>query len=336
MLMSLVYRMVDGVLQSETAEPSQPGPDEVLVEVEASSLNYRDIAIRAGFYPSRSGVIPLSDGAGKIVEVGAAVSDLKAGQQVTSCFYPFWESGPASATNHRATLGCDLDGMLTKFVTLPANAWIPTPKHMSSLEASTLPCAALTAWAALFNRADLLPGQHVLIQGTGGVAVFAIQFAKAMGARVTVISSSDEKLARAAELGSDIGVNYSEFPEWDERVIEEVGPEEIDLVIELGGAQTLQRSLNCLKVGGRVSMVGVLSGNEVSMNISAVLAKWIAIQGITVSHREDFVSMNRFLESKRIRPILDKVLPLSQVQAGYDELPRGRHFGKLVLDHLHE
>jgi NADPH:quinone reductase-like Zn-dependent oxidoreductase len=155
-----------------------------------------------------------------------------------------------------------------------------------------------------------------------------------MGARVTVISSSDEKLARASELGSDIGVNYSEFPKWDEKVIEEVGREEIDLVIELGGATTLQRSLNCLKVGGRVSMIGVLSGNEVSMNISAVLAKWIAIQGITVSHREDFLKMNRFLESEGIRPIIDTVLPLGQVQMAYDELPRASHFGKLVLDHV--
>ena len=331
--MSLVYRMVDGALRSEAAEPTLPGPGEVLVEVEASSMNYRDVAIRAGFYPSRSGVIPLSDGAGRIVEVGANVSDFKAGQPVTSCFYPFWESGPASATNHRATVGCDLDGMLTKFVTLPASAWIPTPKHLSSLEASTLPCAALTAWAALFTRGGLRPGQHVLIQGTGGVAVFAIQLAKAVCAKVTVISSSDEKLARATELGSDFGVNYAEFPEWDKKVIDEVGHEEIDLVIELGGAQTLQKSLNCLKVGGRVSMIGVLSGNEVSMSISAVLAKWIAIQGITVSHREDFLSMNRFLETQRLRPIIDTVLPLNDAQVAYDELPRGHHFGKLVLDH---
>jgi len=330
---SLSYRMLDGVLTEEVAEPRSPGHGEILVEVEASSINYRDIAIQAGYYPSLNGVIPLSDGAGQIVEVGTGVEGFKSGQAVTSCFYPFWESGPALASNHRATLGCDLDGMLTRFVTLPAQAWVPTPEHMSAAEAATLPCAALTAWAALFTRGNLLPGQHVLIQGTGGVAIFALQFAKAMGAQVTMISSSDHKLARAFELGADHGINYSEFPEWDQKVFDQIGAEQIDLVIELGGSQTLQRSLNCLKVGGRVSMVGVLSGNEVTMNISNVLGKWVSIEGITVSHREDFIKMNRFLATEKLRPVVDKVIPLCEAQLAYEALPRGSHFGKLVLDH---
>ena len=233
--MSNSYSISEGKLSRYDTETVAPGPGEVAVEIQASSINYRDLGIQAGFYPSRQGVVPLSDGAGKVVAVGEGVSDLVPGQLVASCFYPFWEAGPATARNHSASLGCEMDGLLRSHATLPATAFIEAPEHLNASQAATLPCAAVTAWAALLTRGALVPGEHVLVQGTGGVAVFAVQFAKAMGATVTVISSSDEKLAKIRDLGADNTVNYREHPQWSDRVNDLLGGEFIDLAIELGG-----------------------------------------------------------------------------------------------------
>lgn len=327
------YHMQDGLLSPKVAEPRPPAAGEVLVSVEASSMNYRDLAIQAGHYPSRNGVVPLSDGAGTVLEVGSGVEGLVAGARVASCFFPFWEAGPATSSNHRASLGCDIDGMLSKFSTLPASSFVEIPEYLTTLEAATLPCAALTAWSALTTRGQLTPGEHVLIQGTGGVAIFALQFAKAMGAEVSLISSSDEKLERAKSMGADHTFNYVAYPDWDSRIVNELGGEPIDLVIEVGGSGTLQRSLNCLRVGGRVSVIGVLSGNEVNMSISSILSKWVALYGITVSHREDFLAMLRFMQVANITPVVDQINPLADAANSYGALAKGLHFGKIVIDH---
>ena len=265
--------------------------------------------------------------------MGEGVTDLAPGDIVASCFYPHWEAGPATATNHSASLGCEMDGLLRKNATLPASAFIRAPGHLTSSEAATLPCAAVTAWAALLTRGCLIPGEHVLVQGTGGVAVFAVQFAKAMGATVTVISSSDEKLAKIRELGADYTVNYREHPQWSDRVNELLDGENIDLAIELGGAVTLAQTLQCLRVGGRISVIGVLSGNEAQLMISDILRKWVSLNGITVSHREDFRAMNRFMAAHGIKPVIDHEVPFEQAETAYRELGAGQHFGKIVIAH---
>jgi NADPH:quinone reductase-like Zn-dependent oxidoreductase len=331
--MADTYTMSNGDLERLSREGTGPLPGEVAVEVLASSINYRDLAIRAGFYPSTSGVVPLSDGAGRVMSVGDGVTELKPGDLVASCFYPFWEAGPATAANHAVSLGCEADGLLRSHATLPARAFIPAPNHLSASEAATLPCAALTAWAALLTRGKLVPGEHVLVQGTGGVAVFAVQFAKAMGATVTVISSSEEKLQKIRDLGADHTVNYQEHASWSEKVNETLGGESIDLAIELGGATTLAHSLNCLRVGGRISVIGVLSGNEANLMISDVLRKWVSLNGITVSHRGDFEAMNRFMESHRIKPVIDHEVGFAEAELAYEQLGVGRHFGKIVISH---
>lgn len=331
--MSNTYTISNGELGQHEREVTVPRAGEVTVEVHASSINYRDLGIQAGFYPHQTGVVPFSDGAGVVVAVGEGVTDLAPGALVASCFYPFWESGPATAANHSASLGCELDGLLRSTATLPASAFIRAPGHLSAREAATLPCAALTAWAALLTRGNLIPGEHVLVQGTGGVAVFAVQFAKAMGATVTVISSSDEKLSKIQEHGADYTINYREYPQWGDRVNALLGGEAIDLVIELGGATTLAQSLTCLRVGGRISIIGVLSGNEAQLVISNVLRKWVSLNGITVSHREDFRAMNRFMESHSIKPIIDHEVTFEDAEVAYQELGAGRHFGKLVVTH---
>lgn len=331
--MSNSYSISEGKLSRCDAEAVAPGPGEVAVEIQASSINYRDLGIQAGFYPSRQGVVPLSDGAGKVVAVGEGVSHLVPGQIVASCFYPFWEAGPATARNHAASLGCEMDGLLRRHATLPATAFIEAPEHLNASQAATLPCAAVTAWAALLTRGALVPGEHVLVQGTGGVAVFAVQFAKAMGATVTVISSSDEKLAKIRDLGADNTVNYREHPQWSDRVNDLLGGESIDLAIELGGAETLAQSLNCIRVGGRVSVIGVLSGNEAQVVISDILRKWVSLNGITVSHREDFRAMNRFMTTHHITPVIDHEVAFDQAEIAYAELGAGQHFGKIVIAH---
>jgi NADPH:quinone reductase-like Zn-dependent oxidoreductase len=331
--MSNTYSISDGVLTRAHREAATPGVGEVSVKIHASSINYRDLGIQAGFYPSHGGVVPLSDGAGRVVAVGEGVKDLVLGDLVASCFYPFWAAGPATATNHSASLGCEIDGLLRTSATLPASAFIRAPDHLTAHEAATLPCAAVTAWAALLTRGGLIPGEHVLVQGTGGVAVFAVQFAKAMGATVTVISSSDEKLEKIRELGADYTVNYVEYPQWSDRVNELLGGEHIDLAIELGGAETLAQSLNSLRVGGRISVIGVLSGNEAQLVISDILRKWVSLNGITVSHREDFRAMNRFMASHDIKPVIDHEVSFENAETAYSEMSEGRHFGKIVIAH---
>ncbi len=310
----------------------QPGAGEVLVRLAAASINYRDLGILAGFYPNKPGVIPFSDGAGTVEAVGAGVRGFAAGDAVVGCFYADWQAGPATAANHAASLGCEHDGVLAEHICLPATALVHKPASLDFAEAATLPCAALTAWSALFTEGNVRPGQHVLVQGTGGVALFALQFACMAGAEVTVISGSDEKLERARSLGARHLINYRSTPDWAARALEITGGHGVDLVVELGGADTLAQSMRCVAVGGHISVIGVLSGLEAKISVPDMLFRHIRLCGITVGHREDFIAMNRAMDQHGIQPVIDTRFGFDEAPLAYEALPRGLHFGKLVIE----
>ena len=329
------YRLVasgaDGLQRRDEPAPT-PGAGEVLLRLKAASVNYRDIAILAGVYPNKQGVIPLSDGAGVVEAVGHGVHGFAPGDAAVSCFYADWQAGPATAANHAVSLGCERDGMLAEYVCLPATALVAKPATLDFAEAATLPCAALTAWSALFTEGNLRPGQHVLVQGTGGVATFALQFARMAGAEITVISGSEAKLERAREMGANHLVNYRETTDWASRVMEITGGAGVDVVVELGGADTLEQSLRCVAVGGHISVIGVLSGLEARISLRHMLFRHISLCGITVGHREDFIAMNRAIDLHGISPVIDTRFGFDEAALAYAALPRGLHFGKLVIE----
>ena len=321
-----------GKFEKIEREIPQPSENEVLIRFKAASINARDAGILAGHYPATYPRVPLSDGAGVIEKIGTKVSDYAVGDTVVSCFYPFWESGAANSDNHRASLGLETDGVLSEYYCLPTSAIVAMPAHLSFAEAATLPCAGLTAWSALVTKGKLRPGEHVLIQGTGGVAIFTLQLAKLMGAEVTVISSSDEKLQRAKKLGADHLVNYITEPEWSKAVFAKTGGKGVDLVVELGGGETLSQSLQCIKVGGKISLIGALTGITASISIADILFRHVQINGITVGHRQDFLSMNRFIDHAKTKPIIEKSYGLDQISDAYLQMAKGGHFGKLIIE----
>lgn len=327
------FQLIETVGQFKKIEREIPQPrkEEVLIRFKAASINARDAGIITGHYPVTYPRIPLSDGAGVIEAIGSQVNDYAVGDAVISCFYPFWESGEANLDNHRASLGLETDGILSEFYCLPASAIVPMPRHLSFAEAATLPCAALTAWSALMTKGRLRPGEHVLIQGTGGVAIFTLQLAKLLGAEVTVISSSDERLQRVEKMGADHLVNYITQPKWSEAVLEKTNGKGVDLVVELGGGETLSQSLKSVKVGGRISLIGVLTGVNASISIADILFRHVQINGITVGHRQDFLALNKMLEYTQIRPVIEKSYSLNQIKDAYIQMAKGGHFGKLVI-----
>ena len=313
-------------------EPVVPGPGEVQIRMEAAAINYRDVGIVEGIYSAGTHLVPFSDGAGTVVAVGEAVADFAAGDPVVTCFYENWQAGRATAANHRRSLGRERDGVLAQVVTLPASAIVPRPLSLSPAEAATLTCAGLTAWTALFSEAGIRPGQHVVVQGTGGVAIFALQFAKMAGATVTVLSGSDEKLARAHALGADNLVNYKATPDWAQAVMAFTGGEGADAVIELGGPATFVQSLACLRIDGTIAVIGLLSGIEAALPIPLILERKARIHGVTVGHREDMLAMTHAVESHRIKPVVDRSYAFEDARKAYEDLPNGAHFGKLVID----
>jgi NADPH:quinone reductase-like Zn-dependent oxidoreductase len=318
----------------ETASPS-PGPGEVTVRIRAASLNYRDLLVRSG--KSASGgtgpVVPLSDGAGEIVATGPGVTEWAVGDRVALTFFRDWIDGPFDMAHHGAARGGSCDGVLSEIVATPAHSLVRIPSTLSFEEAATLPCAALTAWHALMERGrPLAAGETVLCLGTGGVSIFALQFAKATGARVIVTSRSDEKLARARELGADEVVNYAAIPDWDREVWNLTGKRGADRVIEVGGPGTIERSLNSVAAGGVVSLIGVLTGfAPAQANLFTLVKKNAELHGIYVGHRGMFVRMNEFIESHRIRPVIDRVFPFADAADAYARLESGEHLGKIVV-----
>jgi NADPH:quinone reductase-like Zn-dependent oxidoreductase len=304
----------------------------VLVKVAACSLNFRDLAIVLGTYrmPTRPNIVPLSDGAGEVVEVGRDVTRVKAGDRVAGCFFQRWVGGSPAPDTHTSALGGSRDGMLADYALLEEDGVVKLPAHLSFEEGATLPCAALTAWHALMEHARILPGQTVLVQGTGGVSIFALQLARLAGAEVIATSSSDEKLARAKALGAAHGINYRATPDWDKAALELSGGLGVDHVVEVGGAGTFERSLRSIRIGGKITLIGVLSGGG-QINPTLIFSRRANVQGISVGSTQMFEAMNRAIAAARLKPAIDKVFGFDDAPAAYRHLQSAQHFGKVVI-----
>ena len=322
---------VNELKQVECATPA-PGPGEVLVRVRAVSFNYRDLMVVKGLYNPKMKLprIPCSDGAGEVEAVGEGVRAWKPGDRVAGIFMQNWWEGPPSAATNKGALGGDIDGMLAEYVVLRETGLVRVPEKLSFAQAATLPCAAVTAWNAL-KVGGVGAGSTVLIQGTGGVSIFALQMAKAMGARVLGVSSSDEKLARAAAMGLDAGLNYRATPDWDRWVVEQTDGVGVDLVVEVGGMGTVTRSMRAVRVGGTIAQIGVLSAASEMIPLTMILHKQTRIQGIYVGSRADFVAMNAFIEKHGLRPVLTS-RPWSEAREALRTMEAATHFGKLVVE----
>jgi NADPH:quinone reductase-like Zn-dependent oxidoreductase len=309
----------------------QPGPGEVLVKIHAVSLNYRDLLMAKGSYNPKLRLprIPCSDGAGEVIAMGDGVSLWKPGDRVCGIFMQNWLDGPPTPAKIKGALGGDIDGTLAEYILLKETGLVRIPEHLSFEEAATLPCAAVTAWNALV-AGNLKPDATILIQGTGGVSIFALQLARMKGLRVIGISSSDAKLQRACSLGLDKGFNYGETSEWDRWVMEQTHGEGVDLVVEVGGVGTLPRSLRAVKMGGVIAQIGVLSGPDEPVPIPMILHKQVHIQGIYVGSRHHFEEMNKAIAAAKLHPIF-KSCPWTETREAFREFESASHFGKLVL-----
>jgi NADPH:quinone reductase-like Zn-dependent oxidoreductase len=309
-----------------------PGPGEVLVKIHAVSLNYRDLMMVKGAYNPKLRLprIPCSDGAGEVAAIGEGVTQWKPGDRVCASFFQNWIDGPPTPAKVKGALGGDIDGMLAEYVLLKENGLVPIPEHLSFEEAATLPCAAVTAWRAIV-AANLQPNGTLLIQGTGGVSIFALQFAKLKGMRVLGISSSDAKLQRACSLGLDKGLDYGENSEWDRWVLEQTNGEGVNLVVEVGGVGTLPRSLRAVKMGGFIAQIGVLSGPAEPVPIPLILHKQVRIQGIYVGSRRHFEEMNKTIAAANLRPVFES-RPWTEAREAFRAMESASHFGKLVLN----
>ena len=312
-------------------ERPEPGAGEVLVRMRAASLNYRDLLMIQGLYNPRQPLplIPCSDGVGEVVAIGPEVTRCAVGDRVVTQFCQGWISGGPERHFRRQTLGGPLDGTLREFMVLSQEGVVAAPEHLSDVEAASLTCAGVTAWNALSTREGIGEGDTVLILGTGGVAIFALQFARRLGAQVIVTSSSDEKLDRARELGASAGVNYRQTPEWAPAVKEITDGRGVDVVIEVGGAETLPQSVHAVRPGGQIRLIGNLSGGVLDFNIIPVFMRGIRIQGILVGNRVDFEAMCRTIVEGAIRPAIDRVFAWDRIHTAFDHLASGRHFGKI-------
>jgi len=320
---------IDALTKVDLPQP-KPAHRQVLVKIAACSLNFRDLAIALGTYPLqiRPNLIPLSDGAGEVVEVGSGVTQVKIGDRVAGCFFQRWIAGEINAETPHSALGGSLDGLLREYAVLDENGVVKLPDHLSFEEGATLPCAAVTAWNALVEHAGIVAGQTVLVQGTGGVSIFALQLARLMGAQVVVTSSSDIKLARAATIGATNGVNYRTSPDWDKAVVDITGG--VDHVVEVGGPGTLAKSLRSIRIGGKISLIGVLSG-AADINPMLIFAKRANVQGISVGSKRMFEAMNQAIAASSLRPVIDRVFAFDDAPAAYRHLQTGQHFGKVAI-----
>lgn len=314
-------------------EVSTPGPDEVLVRLMSASLNYRDLMTVQGVYNPKMKLPRIlgSDASGVVDAVGEKVTRFQPGDRVSSLFFQDWREGEIHPAAFRSALGGEIDGVFTSARLFAEGGLIATPSYLSDAEAATLPCAALTAWHALVEDGHLAAGETVLVLGTGGVSLFALQIAKAHGARVILTSSSDAKLERGRRLGADETINYRTHPDWEAEVLKLTGKRGVDHVVEVGGAGTLARSFKAVRVGGRVSLIGVLAGAREGVDVMPVLNKSIHFKGVYVGSHAMYTRMNAAFTANHIRPVIDRVFPLSEAREALAYLQSGSHFGKIVL-----
>jgi NADPH:quinone reductase-like Zn-dependent oxidoreductase len=323
---------IDSLKLVERPAP-KPRSNEVVVRMRATSLNYRDLVTVKGGAVTRGirlPLVPLSDGAGEVFEVGSDVTRFRPGERVVASFFQAWLAGSPHQSCFRSALGGAIDGTLTEYLALSEEGLVRIPDYMSFEEAATLPCAAVTSWNALVSMGRITAGETVLVLGTGGVSIFALQFARMHGARVFATSSSDAKLARLRELGADGVINYNTNHDWDSKVLEITGGEGVDHVVEVGGAGTLAKSIRAVKLGGRISLIGLLGGGG-QIDPMPMLLKSVTLQGIFVGSRAMFEEMNRAMEVNRVHPVIDRVFPFSQARDAYRYLESGAHFGKVCI-----
>ena len=311
----------------------QPGYGEVLVRMRAASLNYRDLMVVKGLYNPklRRPIVPLSDACGTVEAVGPGTTRFKPGDRVAGCFMQRWIDGPPTKDKAQSALGGAIDGVLRECAVFSEQGLVPVPAYLSDEEAAALPCAAVTAWHALFEHTPAVPGDSVLLQGTGGVSIFALQFAAAAGLKPIITSSSDEKLARAKKLGAAETINYQSSPEWDEAARRLTSGEGVGHVVEVGGSGTFERSLRAVRMGGVVSVIGVLSGVEPVVSPRQILMNSVRLQGIYVGSRAMFERMNRFIELHQIRPVIDRVFGWTEIKDALQYMESQRHLGKICL-----
>ena len=322
---------LDRLQVSEMEDPGQPGPGEIRVRIHASSLNFHDMGVVTGRMPSEDGRIPMADGAGVVEAVGDGVTEFGRGDRVVSVFFPDWLDGPARVGDFSRTPGDGIDGYAREIVVTPAHWFTHAPDGWSHEEAATLTTAGLTAWRALVVDGGLKAGDDVLVLGTGGVSIFALQMATAMGARVFATSSSDAKLARLTEMGAAGVVNYRKDEDWGETVADMTGGRGVDLVVEVGGPATLAQSIEAVRIGGHMALIGVLTGISGEIPTAALMRKQQTLKGLIVGSRTMQQEMVRGLETTGLRPVIDRTFPLDGIADAFRHEQSGEHFGKIVL-----
>ncbi len=313
------------------AEAQAPKAGEILVRIHANSLNYHDYAVVKGLWPASENRIPMADGAGEVIEVGPNVTEFAVGDSVVSTFFPSWVNGAPIVDGFSTVPGDGVDGYAREYVTASAEAFTKSPTGWSHTEAATLTTAAVTAWRALFDFNPLKPGETVLLQGTGGVSIFALQFAKMAGAKVIATSSSEQKLARLKEMGADHVINYKKEPKWGFLARELNDGKGVDHVVEIGGAETLEQSLNAIRVAGQISLIGILSGQTCDINIVKSFVKQARLQGVLVGSREHQQEMIRAIEINKLKPIIDRTFALHEIVQAFEYQETNQHFGKICL-----
>jgi NADPH:quinone reductase-like Zn-dependent oxidoreductase len=326
---------IDNLTLTERPKP-EPGPGQVLLKMKAASLNYRDLVVPQRGYGKLTGtlpLIPISDGVGEVIAIGEGVGRVAVGDRVCPLMIQSWISGPPTMERLTSTLGGPLDGVMTEYMVLSEQGVVKTSEHLSDEEASALPCAALTAWSAVVTDGQVKAGDRVLVQGTGGVSLFALQFAKLLGAHVIVTSSSDDKLQRAVNLGADEGLNYVSTPEWGKEVRRMAGADGVDLIVEVGGQKTLPQSLRAIRAGGTISLVGVLSGLNMDVSLGLIVIRKVRLQGITVGNRDGMEAMMRAISQHAVKPVIDRTFAFEELREALDYLARGVHFGKICIRH---
>jgi len=312
--------------------PRAPGPGEVQVDIKASSLNFHDYAVVAGLIPVEDGRIPMSDGAGVVAAAGEGVTEFAVGDRVLSYFFPHWDAGRPDFAAVQGVPGDNVDGFAAQTVTMPASAFSRMPSNLDFAAASTLTCAGLTAWRAMMVETKLRPGDWILVQGSGGVSIYALQFARMMGCRVIATSSSDEKLARMKAMGAEHLINYKETPNWGDKALELTGGQGVDLVVEVGGPGTLPQSVRAVAFDGCISMIGVLTGFAGEISTVELFQKNARISGITVGSKAHQADMIAAVEANDLQPVVDISFPLSELAEAFRHQEAQKHFGKICVE----